>query len=343
MLRFSLNQFVLTIFVSTSADDQQTWQDDIVHGGDTEQARAFVYRENCHAGNMSAKTFHPDLKMKAATRGYTRERHTTVPKHPFRFNNLDNSIQAKIFKLWLKKEGSLQRGSRMCQYGQVAINRLAVDGYPRRFYWGQGYCSIRTAHRHNDVLNVLLVSKAFCHRGVHAFYSLNQCAFSSFGETERFLMGIGTARRQRIQSINLCFIGACMPRKIDPQNPKRQFASTRTRSLHVLPQLKMLRRITTYIDEGITRMRRPYEEIEVRKILEVASGHHENTRLHRSLRTLQGLDYWIQFRGIHRVILRELSSHDTKGDIRDTSSARDFKSQVMQPKRPEDVEARASR
>lgn len=211
--------------------------------------------------------------------------------------------------------------------------------------WGKRAISIRDAQDPNDVLRVLSVSKSFFYMGIYAFYSLNNFTFSSFGELDRFLRGIGEVRRQRIQAINLCFIGAIMPRATEPYRTtpkpsdafKIQFGNVRTRALHYLTRLPMLKQFLCFIDEG--RIRRDYEERGVRKILERATFGHRNTRPKRSMRTNHGTDYLFQLRGMKKVKYYDYSAGTPRTPIHDQSFIRDLKAQIFRSKTPAAAEA----
>ncbi|KAK1725266.1 uncharacterized protein BDZ83DRAFT_620288 [Colletotrichum acutatum] len=77
------------------------------------------------------------------------------------------------------------------------------SGLPRRFHLSGTSCNITYGMKPNTRLALLTVCKRWYYFGLHAFYGLNTFAFSSLGEFGRFCTGIGEARRERIQHIEL--------------------------------------------------------------------------------------------------------------------------------------------
>ncbi|KAG7147375.1 hypothetical protein HYQ46_003779 [Verticillium longisporum] len=150
------------------------------------------------------------------------------------------------------------------------------------------------------MLSILLVSKSVHFLGVHAFYGLNTFAFSSLGEFGRFCRGIGSARAQRIQHIEILWQGN-QTLTFTP-NSRGQWTSRRTYDTSELLKMRRLKTVVIHIDESSRgRRRRPHELPE------------PNNANYRALRTLQGQDYIYGLRGIRHILFYDIEKYRTMG------------------------------
>jgi hypothetical protein len=276
-------------------------------------------------GNMSGKVIHPDLTFcsrndllddelqgsgqqnQHATIHKAGESRQAVPLIPFNFTGLPSKIQAMIFKVWLTKSGVVHAISRLCPFEETPPDRSTASNYPHRFHWGDGPCAIRTAAKPAEVLSLLLVSRQFNHIGATCFFATNHFAFSSLGEFGRFIKGMGQARSQRIQHVDLTWIGSRMGK--DGKD------NARTRPLQHLFNLPRLISFTIHLDES--RERRKYEGDVLKAKGIYATEQHDNMRRLRALRTLQGLDYILQLRGLKSIDAWDYSSKQERKPIVD--------------------------
>ncbi|KAK8022984.1 hypothetical protein PG991_006865 [Apiospora marii] len=245
------------------------------------------------------------------------------PRRPFHFNKLPRDVQERIFRY------------------------LFLQG----FFWGgeDRQCCVTLVHRPNSVLRLLLVCKRWLYLGVHAFYGLNTFAFSSLGELGRFMKGIGS-RMERIVNLELFWHGAIMPRQVSMVNqrtlPLQFFCDTR--------RLKTLVIHLQELDERRTRrkyeIRKGEEEGDENRVVPYAGSRLDlgnpfkvlmestriqpNHRQYRSIRTMHGLDFVYQLRGMNYVRIREAQGNTARQKIRDWSVIDDINSVVTLPKEP---------
>ncbi|KAK4443594.1 hypothetical protein QBC34DRAFT_336665, partial [Podospora aff. communis PSN243] len=261
-----------------------------------------------------------------------------APFRPFKFMDLPLEIQARIFKLWLHKDGRLVHCfSRLDFFDPPADFPTAEELGPKRsglntgFYWGAGRrCSLaQDLQDPNDALRVLLVNKHFNFIGAHCFYGLNTFAFSSLGEFFRFCQGIGRARAERIQNIEITFVGnqyLTAPRErrrnadllpeamqLKDQPPY----SHRTHALSWLQEMRCLRTLVVHINEqGKTHMRRKFESKDAIKYMAAKTNGQPNRRIFRALRMVQGMDNIYQLRGMTWVRFYDLDQAMRSNDGR---------------------------
>ncbi|KAG7141102.1 hypothetical protein HYQ45_002254 [Verticillium longisporum] len=247
------------------------------------------------------------------TQGHQKER----PRRSF--NAMPPEIQAAIVRLVLEYPGRLvhcisrldphcePRGPLRHTPGRGSSN------LPKRFWTGRGgTCSIEYATKPNDMLSMLLVSKSVHFLGVHAFYGLNTFAFSSLGEFGRFCRGIGSARAQRIQHIEILWQGN-QTLTFRP-NSRGQWTSRRTYDASALLNMRRLKTVVIHIDESSRgRRRRPHELPEVRTWLADKTKLQPNNASFRALRTLQGQDYIYGLRGIRHILFYDIEKYRTMG------------------------------
>jgi hypothetical protein len=128
-----------------------------------------------------------------------------VPHLPFLFDKLPAHAQAKVFQYLLMKDGPVHCMSRLDP------NRRPLEpleSLPRCFVWDTERLNLSEGREPNKVLALLLVCRRFYFIGVHCFYGLNTFAFSSLREFGRFCTGIGEARLDRVQHLELHLQGS---------------------------------------------------------------------------------------------------------------------------------------
>ncbi len=245
----------------------------------------------------------------------------------FPFEELPKDSQGRIFKMVFAQNtlihclSRLDRGQEPLDFPEEHNRRRT--GLLHRFHMGTRPCVVTLAHKPSNVLRPLLVCKRWLFIGVHAFYGINTFAFSSLGELGKFLNGIGRARVERIQHIELLWHGNLMrpgAKKVEQENGKTRIrkVSRRTKPLLWLTQTRRLRTLLVHISESDQRRaRRPYEMRDKGDWNEDAfyAKHHihrldtfgqmvkrtavqPNFRKYRSLRTAHGMDYVYQLRGM---------------------------------------------
>ncbi|KAK7976058.1 hypothetical protein PG989_014521 [Apiospora arundinis] len=275
-----------------------------------------------------------------------------IPRRPFNFNGLDRDIQERIFRYLFVKTNLVHCLSRL-----DPGNRPLEPRPPHRFFWGKDRdCIVTLAHRPNSVLRLLLVCKRWLYLGVHAFYGLNTFAFSSLGELGRFMKGIGS-RLERIVNVELFWHGAIMPR-----HPSR--VNQRTLPLQFFCDTRRLKTLIIHLQELDERRTRRKHEIqkdnEVQedndgggggggapyngsrldlkdpfRVLVESTRIQPNNRQYRSIRTMHGLDFVYQLRGMNYVRIREAQGPATRENIRDWSAVDDINAVVTRPKAPD--------
>lgn len=244
---------------------------------------------------------------------------------PFPFERLPLDIQGRIFKLIFEKPTLVHCLSRL----DASHPPMNFHSSPRRtgllhrFHIGTRPCCLPLAHKPNNILRALLVSKRWLYIGVHAFYGTNTFAFSSLGELGKFFNGIGRARVERIQHIELMWHGNLMNpgATLVPQGngqTRLHKVSKRTLALKWFTQTRRLRTLLVHISESDrSRVRRPYEmkhdtdwnkDEHYRKStihtlkpfgqMVKRTDCQPNFRKYRSLRTVHGMDYVYQLRGM---------------------------------------------
>ncbi|RYP43364.1 hypothetical protein DL768_009958 [Monosporascus sp. mg162] len=280
---------------------------------------------------------------------------------PFRFEELPKEIQARIFRIWFEKHTLVHCLSRLDYYyppkNFPAENRQKRSELPKRFHIGTRTCNVSAAVKPNNLLKPLLVCKRWFFIGVHAFYGMNTFAFSSLGELGRFFKGIGRARLQRIQHVELMWHGALMRTRWqtgrDVKGKERRYkVSDRTLPLASLTMTSRLKTLVIHIDESAKwRMRRRYEmslETDYDKDFSRDAIHklspfgklmkrtdlQPNWRRNRSMRTVHGMDYLYQLRGMKWIRFKDVSAPDHRGNIRDWSFINDMNAAVTSPKEP---------
>ncbi|KAL9947905.1 hypothetical protein D7B24_007585 [Verticillium nonalfalfae] len=235
------------------------------------------------------------------------------------FDSMPPEVQAKIVRLVLEYPGRLvhciSRLDPHCEPRAPLPHTVGrgSSNLPKRFWTGRsGTCSIEYATKPNDMLSILLVSKSVHFLGVHAFYGLNTFAFSSLGEFGRFCRGIGSARAQRIQHIEILWQGN-QTLTFTPTS-RGQWTSRRTYDTSELLKMRRLKTVVIHIDESSRgRRRRPHELPAVRTWLAGKTKLQPNHGNFRALRTLQGQDYIYGLRGIRHILFYDIEKYRTMG------------------------------
>ncbi|KAH7630199.1 hypothetical protein B0T09DRAFT_357786 [Sordaria sp. MPI-SDFR-AT-0083] len=186
---------------------------------------------------------------------------SNINNGPFNFNGLPAEVQARIFKIWPFKKGKLVHAiSRLDPFvplkefpEEAALSRRSGL---KRFFFFERKCSItHSGQAPNDLLRMLLVSRRFYFIGIHAFCGLNTFAFSSLGEFHRFCQGIGPARVERLQHLEITLTGnQYLTVALDPKG--RLPYSRRTFGLSFLPDCQRLKTLVIHIDESGKRYQR---------------------------------------------------------------------------------------
>lgn len=303
---------------------------------------------------------HPDIELVAPTddrRPHLMDPYTglqpqvpMIGDHPLDFLGLPLKAQAQIFRLWLHKEGQLihcmsRLDPFVCPVSFPSAEELqGSSGLPKRFYWGSRYFSLsKDGQKPNDTLRLLLVSRHFHYMGTYCFYGLNTFAFSSLGELFRFTNGIGPARLDRIQHIEITWIGNQYLTAVPPKEGKPTPFSVRTHALCWLPEAHRLRTIVFHINEsGKSYIRRQYESIENKQWMAAKTAGQPNYRQTRSFRTIQGMDYiytlrgmtWIRFYDYEKALKPQPNQVSYRVPIRDWSFHEDITNVTTMDKVP---------
>ncbi|KAI1638236.1 hypothetical protein F4809DRAFT_660039 [Biscogniauxia mediterranea] len=279
----------------------------------------------------------------------------------FAFEALPMNIQARIFRSLLVKGKLIHCISRLDPVNPP------VDFPPEgsqenlllhRFHYRPEPCHIPRAKQPRQLLDILLVSKRWYFIGVHIFYGSNTFAFSSLGELGLFCTGIGRARAERIVNIELMWHGSLMPRasRIDEKYGlpvETRKVSQRTVPLTWLMKTKRLRTLVVHIEEHVERrMRRAYEmqdeedyfrdfadedqyddeELDIFQRMVRRTDFQPNYRKCRSMRTVHGMDYLYQLRGMKWARFYEYERGGPRKLIRDWSFIKDLCSVITLPK-----------
>lgn len=193
----------------------------------------------------------------------------------------------------------------------------------------------------NDVLAALLVCRKWCWYGIHVFFGKNTFAFSSLGEFGRAMTGWGTARVQRVQHVELTWLGG---RVVRFNLPPEERQDARTQPLEWLCEMSTIKTLVIHIEEtnrNVIRRRREPEEIKAylrQKMAGKVQG-----RMTRALRTIRGVNYLTQLRGLHwfRAFNLDLEYQGLtrkESVIRDQSFTIDVCRAVTQEKKPSAAE-----
>ncbi|KAI0386298.1 hypothetical protein F5Y04DRAFT_275906 [Hypomontagnella monticulosa] len=285
----------------------------------------------------------------------------------FPFDRLPADIKARIFKKVFVRRDLIHCLSRLDPFSPPDdfpnADQQGRSQLPNRFHFGPKPCRIASARKPNDVLAPLLVCKSWYFIGVHAFYGANTFAFSSLGEWHRFCNGIGVARVERLANVELLWHGGLMPTNLTR-------ISSRTLGLSWFTRTSRLRTLVVHISETAKgRRRRRYEEKKRKKcrqrsrqrgddaeegqddeaFLDGSKSHlrnpfkfmvqrtatQPNQRAFRSMRTVQGMDYIYQLRGMNWVRFSDCAGSEHRQAIQDWTFLKDINNVVTLPKDPE--------
>ncbi|OIW24493.1 hypothetical protein CONLIGDRAFT_673664 [Coniochaeta ligniaria NRRL 30616] len=317
----------------------------------------------CKEENMSTSVnfMHPHILLGVGPNGWKPDDMDALPGQnnatfPY-FLALPAEVQAMIFRLWLHKDRPIHCFSRLDPFTvpQSWPVSKSVSGMYNRFYWGEERLLNLTADAVDPqlVLGLLLVSKDFYFKAVHAFYGLNIFVFSSIGEFGRFCKGIGRERAARLQHIELTWAGSQYLTAERTFSPGQRgtavgsWDSVRTRPFSCFLELQRLRTLAIFVDESNPLYeRRKYESPETKAKLLERTTFQPNLRRNRCLRTLQGLDYVYSLRGLDCVrlydiwaMLRDVNPVPASHPIRDTSFVADVNSAVTMRKSAEEAKS----
>ncbi|KAK2048103.1 hypothetical protein LZ31DRAFT_516598 [Colletotrichum somersetense] len=257
------------------------------------------------------------------------------------FERFPASIQANIFKwIYIQEDKLIHCISRLDPYmppeepTETNVNR---SGLPHRFHLSGKPCNVTYAINPNEHLALLSICKKWHYLGVHAFYGLNTFAFSSLGEFGRFCTGIGAARRERIQHVELLWMGnQYLTQKPVKEDERLQWVSKRAWDASWLCQMRRLKTLVIHVNEtGSDYQRRRHEpSAHIEWMTSITAGQ-PNFRLTRSLRTLQGLDFIHQLRGMELIQFYDFGMALKDGKrhpIRDWSFYMDIENVTAMPK-----------
>ncbi|KAK2030431.1 hypothetical protein LX32DRAFT_586697, partial [Colletotrichum zoysiae] len=257
------------------------------------------------------------------------------------FERFPASIQANIFKwIYIQKDKLIHCISRLDPYmppEEPTETNVDRSGLPHRFHLSGKSCNVTYAINPNEHLALLSVCKKWHYLGVHAFYGLNTFAFSSLGEFGRFCTGIGAARRERIQHVELLWMGnQYLTQKPVKEDGRLKWVSKRAWDASWLCQMRRLKTLVIHVNEtGSDYQRRRHEpSANVEWMTSMTAGQ-PNFRLTRSLRTLQGLDFIHQLRGMELIQFYDFEMALKNGNrhpIRDWSFYMDIENVTAMPK-----------
>ncbi|KAK3401928.1 hypothetical protein B0T20DRAFT_466874 [Sordaria brevicollis] len=326
--------------IGSEKHTQRTWREMLRQHLETGQPSwEQVWKQCSKEENMSARVnwVHPSIKFVQPGDAEEHEEERPAPgdNRHFNFNGLPAEIQARIFRLWLFKEGKLIHViSRLDPFVPVEEFPEEADlqkrsGLKHTFFIGDRRCNItHSGHPPNQLLRVLLVCKKFYFIGIHCFYGLNTFAFSSLGEFHRFCQGIGPARFERLQHLEITLIGnQYLTVPLDEKG--RIPYSRRTFPLSFLPDCHRIKTLVIHVDESSKGSeRRSYENRALKEFMYQKTAGQPNQRKLRALRTIQGMDYIYQLRGLERIRFYDLykavfAGRDVREPVADWSFVED--------------------
>ncbi|KAI0875811.1 hypothetical protein GGS24DRAFT_515041 [Hypoxylon argillaceum] len=263
---------------------------------------------------------------------------------PFSFERLPVSIQFRIWKKLIPSGELVHCLSRLDPCTPPFDCKPDKVFFPSRFDFGNADCCVATADKPSRYLDYLLVSKRWNYATAHLFYATNTFAFSSLGEFGRFCNGIGKARVGRLVNVELLWQGNLTPRQ-------KKGVSLRKQPLAWFMHTSRLRTLAIHINESDkSRMRRPYEMLDEKDYFKdfAADDIDEDTldifgmearrtafqpnyRKNRSMRTVQGMDFIYQLRGMKWVRFYDTNSYG-RCLIRDWSFSQDIGNVVRREK-----------
>ncbi|KAK5626165.1 hypothetical protein RRF57_001880 [Xylaria bambusicola] len=309
-----------------------------------------IYHESCRQGNMSLTLTHPDLHIEdiMKTRAEINEHfatqeslngHNAALNAPFSFEKLPVTVQCKIWRLIVPNRKLIHCLSRLDPKNPPIADYLSGRRrkYPSRFHIGNGPCCVALADKPSTYLDYFCVSKRWFYALAHLFYATNTFAFSSLGELGRFFDGIGRARTERVVNIELLWQGGLTPRQ-----PRGKISLRKSPLSHFMFTSR-LRTLVVHIDESSrSRMRRSYEmkenddyyrdfdseeyedheaedNLDMFQMEAQRTDLQQNYRKYRSMRTVHGMDYIYELRGMKWVHFYDIHAARPFTYIRDKS------------------------
>ncbi|KAI1741769.1 hypothetical protein F4680DRAFT_464398 [Xylaria scruposa] len=265
---------------------------------------------------------------------------------PFRFEDLPITIQCRIWKLLIPNGQVIHCLSRLDPRNPPFDCMDDEVRFPSRFHIGNTPCTIAKADKHSRFLKYFKVSQRWYYATAHLFYATNTFAFSSLGEFGRFCDDIGKAGVERLVHVELMWQGALTPRL------KGKGVSLRKQPLAWFMYTSRLRTLVVHINESARLyMRRQYEMMEEKDYHEDFAGDdytddelgifgmevrrtdcQPNYRKNRSLRTVQGMDFIYQLRGMQWIRFYDTNAQKTRQIIRDWSFLQDINNMVRRKK-----------
>ncbi|KAL2759885.1 hypothetical protein ACRALDRAFT_1067419 [Sodiomyces alcalophilus JCM 7366] len=232
---------------------------------------------------------------------------TTEAGSALSFSRLPLDIQAYIIRCVFEFPGRLIHCiSRLDPFFEPIEHAQPAPRFLNRFHMTRSPCSLTFATKPSKLLAPLGTCKTFFLLGIHAFYGLNTFAFSSLGEFGRFCSGIGPARLQRIQHVELLWAGnqfLCFQGERKTPNGRPRYTSRRTWDLRHLREMQSLKYLVVHISEtGKEHVRRGHEPARHVESQALVTKGQPNARKTRSMRTIQGLDYILSLRGMAKVV-----------------------------------------
>ncbi|KAI1422570.1 hypothetical protein F5Y12DRAFT_717265 [Xylaria sp. FL1777] len=324
-----------------------------------------IYHNSFKQGNMSTRVIHPDLLIEhtAYTPAQIREHFNEQVVHvhdngalddligndPFPFEMLPIDIQYYIWEQLIPVNEFIHCLSRLDSQNPPLDYDAGRVSFPSRFHIGDGPCCIAMADKPSRYLDYLRVSKRWHYVLAHLFYATNTFAFSSIGELGRFCNGIGKARVERLVHIEFMWHGMVTPKLPSEISPRKVPLSWFMRT-------SRLRTLAIHINEsGRDYMRRRREMKHESDYFEDFAGDeydgHDgedkldlfgmevrrtdlqpNYRKYRSMRTIHGMDYIYQLRGMKWVRFFDTNAKRSRTPIRDWSFLQDVNNTVKMKK-----------
>ncbi|KAI0400269.1 hypothetical protein F4802DRAFT_502363 [Xylaria palmicola] len=265
----------------------------------------------------------------------------------FQFERLPIDIQCLIWKKLIPNGEMVHCLSRLDPCHPPRHLPPEVVHFPSRFHIGNAPCCIAKADEPSKYLDYFLVSRRWYYATAHLFYATNTFAFSSLGEFGRFCNGIGKARVERLVNVELMWTGALTPRQT-------RGVSLRKQPLAWFMHTSRLRTLAVHINESAKfYMRRRYEMLEPGHYhIDYASEDYDdneeelhifgmevrrtdcqpNYRKFRAMRTVQGMEFIYELRGMNWVRFYDFNAERARQTIRDWSFSQDICNVVRREK-----------
>lgn len=156
----------------------------------------------------------------------------------------------------------------------------------------------------------------------------------------RFADGVGPARIQRLQHLELYWKGGLQRTRLEGSFERPRYHNRSRFPLMWLREALRLRTLVVFLQESSSEvLRRPYEPDELKRDMKKNTSGQPNARMTRSMRSLFGLDYVLTLRGLSWCrwydsdkMLETKNREESK--IRDASFALDVSNSVTMEKVP---------